>query len=67
MSLKIDKSCRVAKSRPVCMGQLPQTFLTNPSKRRIYLCKIPTVRNFDSVTETAFNIRSNYSVTFQYF
>ena len=22
---------------------VPQTFLTNPSKLRIYLCKIPTV------------------------
>jgi hypothetical protein len=28
-------------------GQFPQTFLTNPSKRRIYLCKISTV-----ITET---------------
>jgi hypothetical protein len=25
------------------MSQFPQTFLTNPSKLRIYLCKIPTV------------------------
>ena len=23
--------------------ELPQTFLTNPSKRRIYLCKIPSL------------------------
>ena len=29
------------------ISQLPQRFLTNPSKLRIYLCKIPTV-----VTET---------------
>jgi hypothetical protein len=29
------------------LSQSPQTFLTNPSKLRIYLCKIPTV-----ITET---------------
>ena len=29
------------------LSQLPETFLTNPSKLRIYLCKIPTV-----ITET---------------
>ena len=28
-------------------SQFPHTFPTNPSKRRIYLCKIPTV-----ITET---------------
>ena len=25
------------------LSQFPETFLTNPSKLRIYLCKIPTV------------------------
>jgi hypothetical protein len=25
------------------LGQFPQTFLTNPSKLRIYICKILTV------------------------
>jgi hypothetical protein len=34
-------------TRYLTMSQLPQTFLTNPSKPRIYLCKIPTV-----ITET---------------
>ena len=29
------------------VSQFPQTFLTNPSKLRIYLCEIPTV-----ITET---------------
>ncbi len=32
-------------------SQFPQDFLTNPAKLRIYLGKIPTVRNFDSVNQ----------------
>jgi hypothetical protein len=34
-------------SHCLTLSQYPQTFLTNPSKLRIYLCKIPTV-----ITET---------------
>jgi hypothetical protein len=36
-----------SRSLPVTQSEFPQTFLTNPSKLRIYLCKIPTV-----ITET---------------
>ena len=35
------------KPAAISNPEFPQTFLTNPSKLRIYLCKIPTV-----ITET---------------
>jgi hypothetical protein len=39
-------------TRCITLSQFPQTFLTNPSKLRIYLCKIPTViTNFDNVNK----------------
>ena len=34
-------------SQCLTLSQFPQTFLTNPSKLRIYMCKMPTV-----ITET---------------
>jgi hypothetical protein len=41
-------------TRCLTLSQFPQIFLTNPSKLRIYLCKIPTDcdhRKFDSINQ----------------
>ena len=46
LNVVIDKiSVSFFSYKLLCLTQtqFPQTFLTNPSKLRIYLCKIPTV------------------------
>ena len=39
---KIGKKCLRELTQCLTLSQFPQTFLTNPSKLRTYLCKIPT-------------------------
>jgi hypothetical protein len=46
---RICKTCLRKLIQCLTLRQFPQTFLTNPSKLRIYLCKIPTV-----ITETLY-------------
>ena len=45
----------------ITLSQFPQTFLTNPSKLRIYLCKIPTVHdhmNFDTAYNQTYSMHA---------
>ena len=44
------------------MSEFPQTFLANPSKRRIYLCKIVTV-----ITETLIVFRIVCMIVYTFF
>jgi hypothetical protein len=39
------------------LSRFPRTFLTNPSKLRIYRCKIPTVITETLIAETRHDIR----------
>ena len=51
----------------VKLSQFPQTFLTNPSRLRIYRCKIPTVITetlIDSVNQTLYSLVLNHKTYF---
>jgi hypothetical protein len=43
------------------LSQFLQTFLTNPSKLRIYLCKIPTVTT-ETLTQNIYSLPQNMKI-----